>query len=169
MSLSVVGVDEDGWIMKELRTAEPSIPGWRLLVADNVDDDAPAHAWLLYTKENYVGECVLVYDDLRSDLFRTQGLRSARPLPVNRRGIALFQHRDYRGQMLFTDEAIPDLRARGFNDTASSLLISGVTAWELFEHVDYSGRSVLLDSRRYGDPAAIGLANDTVSSLRPVP
>jgi hypothetical protein len=54
-----------------------------------------------------------------------------------------------------------------FNDDASSVIVYSGT-WELFEHIDFQGKSITLKPGYYGSLQAAGLCNDCLSSFRRV-
>ena len=61
---------------------------------------------------------------------------------------------------------MPQLRAHGFNDRASSVVVLG-SPWEVCENADFGGRCMVLRRGQYPSLSAMGL-NDRVSSVRAV-
>jgi uncharacterized protein YcfJ len=79
--------------------------------------------------------------------------------------VTLYENPDYGGRAFSTPEAVANLKEFGFNDRASSLVISS-GRWELCDDAGYGGRCVTLPAGRYASLSALGLG-DRVSSLRP--
>ena len=86
-----------------------------------------------------------------------------RPLPGQ---ITLFQHDGFQGSAVVIESSQPNFIRFGFNDRASSVVVLGAR-WELCEHVNYTGRCVILRPGRYPSLRSMGL-NDTLSSARAV-
>lgn len=85
---------------------------------------------------------------------------------VQRRGIIkFFSQPTFGGRSLDLQENTPDLRFRGYNDRASSIIVSeGV--WELCTHAGYNGQCRLYGPGRYPD---LGYGMDgRISSARVV-
>ncbi len=76
----------------------------------------------------------------------------------------IFKHPDFRGSALAVDGPIYNLRKLGFNDTVSSIDVSG--AWEVCVDPDFRGRCVIID----GPTAHLShlRMNDNISSMRPL-
>ncbi|HJV27913.1 MAG TPA: beta/gamma crystallin-related protein [Aromatoleum sp.] len=78
--------------------------------------------------------------------------------------ITFYSHEDFRGESFSTDEQINNLRRKGFNDRASSIIVfSG--RWEVCEDERFNGRCAVLRPGRYPSLAAMGL-NNSVTSVR---
>ena len=89
------------------------------------------------------------------------------PPPVAAQGTVTFYEReDFRGRSFTTERRVGNFERFGFNDRASSVVVSG-TRWEVCENRRFAGRCVVLRPGRYGSLAAMGL-NDRVSSARTV-
>jgi len=86
--------------------------------------------------------------------------------PTRERGwggsIALFSRPSYRGRGVTLNRNMPDLDAVGFNDRASSLIVSKGT-WELCSEGGYGGNCQVFEPGRYADLGP--LARD-ISSAR---
>lgn len=125
--------------------------------------DTRESAWLIYSEPHFQGECDVV--ESTANLVATrERVRSFRPIPRNTPCIALFEYSGYRGRMRVVTG--PTTSLGEFNDRVTSVIVTSFI-WDLFEHNDYGGKSVRLRPGRYRDPAAVGLGNDTLSSLRP--
>lgn len=76
----------------------------------------------------------------------------------------IFVHPDYRGAALAIDGPVYNLHELGFNDTVSSIDVSG--RWEVCEHPDFRGRCVVID----GPTPHLSRVhmNDNISSMRPL-
>ncbi|MEM7327855.1 MAG: beta/gamma crystallin-related protein [Pseudomonadota bacterium] len=76
----------------------------------------------------------------------------------------IFKHPEFRGSALAVDGPIYNLRELGFNDTVSSIDVSG--AWEVCVDPDFRGRCVIID----GPTAHLSplRMNDNISSMRPL-
>jgi uncharacterized protein YcfJ len=83
--------------------------------------------------------------------------------------VTLYEHDGYQGQSFTTDRQLNDLRRRGFNDRASSVVVRGSSAvrWEVCEETRFKGRCTILRPGEYPSLGAMGL-NDRVSSIRAV-
>ena len=76
-----------------------------------------------------------------------------------------FIYRDYnlKGPTFVATGDVPNMIAAGFNDKASSMVVSKGD-WALFEHVDYKGKKIVLGPGTYNNLDTLG--NDTLSSLK---
>ncbi|NQY96971.1 MAG: beta/gamma crystallin family protein [Henriciella sp.] len=76
----------------------------------------------------------------------------------------IFVHPEFRGAALAIDGPVYNLHELGFNDTVSSIDVSG--AWEVCEHPDFRGRCAVIDGPT---PHLTRLhMNDNISSMRPL-
>lgn len=83
--------------------------------------------------------------------------------------ITVYRHGNFQGRSeTFTSE-VPSFVAINFNDEVSSVRIPAGSTWMLYQHVDYQGAVSILGPGDYASPAAMGFANDALSSLRPFP
>lgn len=80
--------------------------------------------------------------------------------------VKIYEREGFQGRSFTTAKAIGNLERFGFNDRASSVVVSG-NRWEVCEDPRFSGRCVVLRPGRYPSLAAMGL-NDRVSSVRDV-
>ncbi len=83
--------------------------------------------------------------------------------------VTFFEHPNFQGQSYTTDRQIGNLNNRGFNDRASSLIVSGGSSvrWEVCDDVRFGGRCMILRPGQYPSLDAMGL-DDRVSSVKPV-
>jgi len=80
--------------------------------------------------------------------------------------VTFYEHPDFQGRSFTTQKPVGNFERRGFNDRASSAIVSS-DRWEVCEHQNYGGRCVVLRRGNYGSLAAMGL-DDRVSSVRVV-
>ncbi len=80
--------------------------------------------------------------------------------------VTFYEHEGYAGRSFTTQKQIGDFERYGFNDRASSVVVSR-DRWEVCEDARFGGRCVVLRAGRYPSLAAMGL-NDRVSSVRAV-
>jgi len=132
--------------------------------------------WILYLHSNYLGSSSVVGPGTRDYEFGygsnrfglpNDAITSVRCLPAdNTDNLVLFQHYYYGGGKLVLSASNPDLRNGGFNEYASSLIITGGT-WELHSDTNYQGSYVRLGRGRYPTPTSLRpIANDDLSSVR---
>jgi uncharacterized protein YcfJ len=80
--------------------------------------------------------------------------------------VTFYEHEGYRGRAFMTDESVGDMRQRGFNDRASSVIVDR-GQWEACEDPRFRGRCVVLRHGSYDSLRGMGL-NDRISSVRRV-
>jgi uncharacterized protein YcfJ len=92
------------------------------------------------------------------------------PVAVNSRDaaaqITFYEREGFQGRNFTTDKAVGNFERIGFNDRASSVVVTG-DRWEVCEDARFGGRCVVLRPGRYPSLAAMGL-NDRISSVRDV-
>ena len=83
--------------------------------------------------------------------------------------VTFFEHANFQGQSFTTDRQVGNLIHSGFNDRASSVIVSGDRGvrWEVCDDVRFGGRCMILRPGQYPSLSAMGL-NDRVSSVKPV-
>ena len=79
-------------------------------------------------------------------------------------GVTLYEREGFQGQSFSPQQQERDLGRVGFNDRASSAVVTG-ERWEVCEDSRFGGRCVVLRPGRYSSLGAMGL-NDRVSSVR---
>lgn len=82
--------------------------------------------------------------------------------------VTLYGRQGLEGRSFVIDASVEDLRRKGFNDRASSLVVVGPDTWEACEKVRFGGRCVALPPGRYPSLRGIGL-NNGISSMRHLP
>ena len=80
--------------------------------------------------------------------------------------VTFYEHDGFGGRSFTTQRPVVDFSRVGFNDRASSVIVSS-ERWEVCEDARFSGRCVVLRRGQYPSLGAMGL-NDRVSSVRTV-
>jgi uncharacterized protein YcfJ len=80
--------------------------------------------------------------------------------------VTFYENEDFRGRSFVTSSWINDFSRYGFNDRASSVIVSS-GRWEVCEDMRYRGRCVLLQTGHYDSLRAMNM-NNRISSVRPV-
>jgi uncharacterized protein YcfJ len=80
--------------------------------------------------------------------------------------ITFYEREGFQGRSFNTSRTVPDFQRFGFNDRASSVIVSDAR-WEVCQDAAFKGRCVVLRPGQYPSLAAMGL-NDRVSSVRTV-
>ncbi len=80
--------------------------------------------------------------------------------------VTIYENNNFQGRSFTTERPINNFSRNGFNDRASSIMVSG-GRWEACEDIRFSGRCVVLRPGRYPSLGAMGL-NDQISSVRPL-
>jgi uncharacterized protein YcfJ len=80
--------------------------------------------------------------------------------------ITFYEREGFQGRSFNTSRTVPDFQRFGFNDRASSVIVSSAR-WEVCQDATFKGRCVVLRPGQYPSLAAMGL-NDRVSSVRTV-
>jgi hypothetical protein len=78
--------------------------------------------------------------------------------------ITFYEHAGFRGQSATVDRPAGNLERYGFNNRASSAVVSG-EAWEVCTNPGFSGRCTVLNPGRHD---SLGQMNDGITSARPV-
>ena len=81
--------------------------------------------------------------------------------------VTLYENSDFGGRTLSTQRAVRNLADRGFNDRASSAVVTR-DRWEVCSDSNFGGRCVVLRQGNYPSLSAMGM-NDRVSSVRQIP
>jgi uncharacterized protein YcfJ len=81
--------------------------------------------------------------------------------------IIVFENENFEGRNFTSQVDLPDLRAYGFNDTASSVVVLGTKVWEICDDVNFAGKCTVLRPGNYPSFNAMGI-NDRASSIRTV-
>jgi uncharacterized protein YcfJ len=80
--------------------------------------------------------------------------------------VTFYEHNNYAGRTFKTQRDVSNLARYGFNDLASSVVVSS-DRWEFCEDQNFGGRCVILRRGNYLSLSAMGL-NDRVTSARAV-
>jgi len=80
--------------------------------------------------------------------------------------VTFFEHDYFGGRSYASSKRINDFERGGFNDRASSVVVTG-RAWEVCEHARFEGRCIVLRPGRYPSLDAMGLG-DRISSAREI-
>lgn len=80
--------------------------------------------------------------------------------------VTFYEHDGFQGRHFTAQKQVANLQRAGFNDRASSALVSN-GLWEACEDARFGGRCVVLRPGQYPSLSAMGL-NDRVSSVRSV-
>jgi hypothetical protein len=115
--------------------------------------------WEACTGANFTGECRrLTTGDYREIPTRYGGtILSIRDVTYNQAAVGyaapklqIFEGRQYRGRTLTLDQSVNDLGRMGFDDRASSAIVSGGT-WEICTEYNFRGRCQALTPGQYPD------------------
>jgi uncharacterized protein YcfJ len=80
--------------------------------------------------------------------------------------VTFYEGEGFQGRSFTTSRTVPNFQRFGFNDRASSVVVTS-NRWEVCQDVTFKGRCVVLRQGQYPSLAAMGL-NDRVSSVRTV-
>jgi len=78
--------------------------------------------------------------------------------------VTFYENENFRGRSYTTDREIENIRSGGFNNRASSIVVTN-DRWTVCENAQFGGRCATLRPGRYPSVAAMGL-NGRVSSVR---
>lgn len=81
--------------------------------------------------------------------------------------ITFYEDDGFRGKTFVSQERTRDFERQGFNDRASSVIVTG-NRWEVCEDIAFGGRCVVLRPGQYPSMGEFGL-NDMISSARMIP
>ncbi len=80
--------------------------------------------------------------------------------------VTFYEHDNYQGRTFSTEREVQNLMDYGFNDRASSVVVTG-RSWEVCDNSNFGGRCVVLSPGNYPSLQSVGL-NDRVTSVRAV-
>ncbi|TAG05410.1 MAG: hypothetical protein EAZ43_02705 [Betaproteobacteria bacterium] len=115
--------------------------------------------WEACTGVNFTGECRRLSTGDYRDVGGRYGeaILSVRDVTYVQGGVGyaapklqLFEGRQYRGRTLTLEQSVPDLGRAGFDDRASSAIVTGGT-WEVCTEFNYRGRCQALPPGQYND------------------
>jgi hypothetical protein len=136
----------------------PNYQGQQVVLGENISDFRELKRW---------------NDQVDSLRVETASFRG-RPRPGQRaeERVCVYQHAEYRGnsQCFDANEDMPDLKRIGWNDGISSIRVFGRTRLAVFEHGDFQGERLIVESD-IPNLAAVNARggwnwNDRISSLR---
>ena len=81
--------------------------------------------------------------------------------------VTFYENEDFGGRSFTATTAVDNFARHGFNDRASSVVVTR-ERWEVCQDATFAGRCVVLPPGRYASLAAMGL-DDRVSSVRSIP
>ena len=81
-------------------------------------------------------------------------------------GVTFYENDNYQGRSFTTERRVGNFLNVGFNDRASSIVVTG-SRWEVCEDLRFEGRCRVLRQGSYPSLRAMGM-NDRISSVRPV-
>jgi uncharacterized protein YcfJ len=81
--------------------------------------------------------------------------------------VTFHENESFQGRSFTSQQRVGNFERAGFNDRASSVVVTG-QRWEACEHVRFEGNCKVLRPGQYASLSAMGL-NDRISSVRPVP
>jgi uncharacterized protein YcfJ len=79
--------------------------------------------------------------------------------------VTFYEHDNFGGRAFTTQEPVFNFKDYGFNDRASSVVVTG-RPWEVCEHAEFQGRCMVLRPGSYPSLRAMDM-NDRLSSTRP--
>jgi len=82
--------------------------------------------------------------------------------------ITIYEDSNFSGRSLEITYPVSDLNNEGFNDKASSCKVESGT-WILYRNSNFGSDCSILEPGDYADAEAMGIPNDSLSSLRPLP
>ena len=80
--------------------------------------------------------------------------------------ITFYEHEGFRGRAFSTSSQVNDFQRRGFNDRASSAIVSG-GQWRVCNDSNFRGQCTVLRNGSYDSLTRMGI-NDRISSAQPV-
>ncbi len=80
--------------------------------------------------------------------------------------VTFYENDGFQGRSFTTSRQVGDFSQRGFNDRASSVIVTS-QRWEVCEDIRFRGRCIILRPGQYPSLATMGL-NDRISSVRSV-
>ena len=138
--------------------------------------------WEVCEDDNFRGRCTVLRPGRYTALYDIgleDGISSARMIAPNERvaenryaplpgsapaavSITFFEDERFQGRSYTATGQVPNLKRTGFNDHASSAVVSG-ERWEVCENNRYKGPCMVLRPGQYPSLAAMGMGNDITS------
>ena len=104
---------------------------------------------------------------MNAKLFVALTLAGIAAAPLASAQVTFYEREGFEGRSFTTSKQVGNFERFGFNDRASSAVVTRGDRWEVCENARFEGRCVVLRPGNYPSLAAIGL-NDRVSSVRAV-
>lgn len=143
--------------------------------------------WEVCEDENFRGRCTVLRPGRYTALYDIgleDGISSARMIANNERiadnryaplpdtapaaiHITFFEDERFQGRSYTATGQVPNLRRTGFNERASSAVVSG-ERWEVCDNNRYKGQCMVLRPGQYPSLASMGL-DDEITSVRVLP
>jgi uncharacterized protein YcfJ len=140
------------------RASSVVVTGERWEVCRDVGFGSPC---IVLAPGQYPSLSALGFND-RISSAREVGQAPAPPVATGR--VVLYAREGFQGRTITVDSAVEDFRRIGFDDRASSVVVSG-ERWELCEDPRFGGGCAVLRPGQYPSLEAMGL-NDRISSAR---
>src|SRR6478609_3322009 len=80
--------------------------------------------------------------------------------------VSFYENEAFQGRSFTTTQRIGNMQGAGFNDRASSVIVTG-QRWQVCDDVRFEGRCMVVRPGQYPSLQAMGL-NDRISSVRPL-
>jgi uncharacterized protein YcfJ len=140
------------------RASSVVVTGGRWEVCRDVGFHSPC---IVLSPGQYPSLAALGFNDRISSV-REVGRAAAPPEAPSR--VVLYAGEGFQGRTITVDSAVEDFRRIGFDDRASSVVVSG-ERWEFCQDARFGGGCAVLRPGQYPSLAAMGL-NDRISSAR---
>ena len=141
--------------------------------------------WEVCEDDNFRGRCTVLRPGRYAALYDIgleDGISSARMIATNERvadnryaplpgaapatvNITFFDDERFQGPSYVATGQIPNLRRTGFNERASSAVVSG-ERWEVCENNRYKGQCMVLRPGQYPSLASMGLSGEIIVGAR---
>lgn len=104
---------------------------------------------------------------MNTKIFVALTLAGLAAAPLASAQVTFYEREGFEGRSFTTTKRVGNFERFGFNDRASSAVVTRGDRWEVCENARFEGRCVVLRPGNYPSLSAIGL-NDRVSSVRVV-
>src|SRR5688500_9924443 len=104
---------------------------------------------------------------MNTKLFIALTLAGIAAAPAALAQVTFYEREGFEGRSFTTATEVRNFERAGFNDRASSMIVTRGERWEVCEDARFAGRCVVLRPGNYPSLSAIGL-NNSVSSVRMV-
>lgn len=172
-SAGVTLYERDGFRGPSFSTGQPladfSRQGFNDRASSIVVTDGP---WEVCDDVGFAGRCTVLRPGRYANLVamgldnRISSVRRAQRPGNAEPAITFYDQEGYSGRSYTTEQTRPNFQREGFNDRASSVVVTG-GAWEVCSDTRFGGRCTLLRTGDYPSLQPMGL-NDRISSVRRV-